>query len=343
MAQNIRQNIIINAIDKTGKGFQGVANNVNSLEHIINRVQANLVNLFAAGVIVNSIPNLIKLTDKAVLLSARLKIASSSTEDFNLAQKALLRISLAAGTSLEANTILYTRIIKPLKVLGLTAKDTVKFTEGISSSLKLNGATAHEASSALLQLSQALASGVLRGEEFNAVFEAAPLIIESIAQGMGVAVGSMRTLASEGKLTADVVVQAFLKQTDEINAQAKLIPLTIGRAWENVKSKMLAMATVNTGMNESIAKFVNYFNTDFDKVISVLGTVLTLLAVKMTSALLRLIGTYSKLAIEQSLAQAAAARLLKLELYRQQVVDAGARKQAILVAKQNLQAAKLAA
>ena len=104
--------------------------------------------------------------------------------------------------------------------------EALQFAENLNKTFKLAGASQAEMSSASLQLTQALGSGALRGEEFRAVFEAAPAVIQRIADEMDVPIGQMKDLASEGKITADIVKAAMLGATDDINAQFETLPMT---------------------------------------------------------------------------------------------------------------------
>lgn len=90
--------------------------------------------------------------------------------------------------------------------------------------------------SASLQLTQALGSGVLRGEEFNAVFEAAPNIMQTVADYMNVPIGQLRNMSAEGQITSDIVKNAMLSATDSINQQFKQMPLTFSQVWTGFKN-----------------------------------------------------------------------------------------------------------
>ena len=117
--------------------------------------------------------------------------------------------------------------------------ETIQFAETLNKMFVIAGASQAEMSSASLQLTQALGSGVLRGEELNAVFESAPNVIQKIAEYMNVPMGSIRDLASEGKITADIVKNALLSATDEVNAQFKQMSMTWGQLFTVVGNYMI--------------------------------------------------------------------------------------------------------
>ncbi|HBG1513516.1 TPA: tape measure protein [Clostridioides difficile] len=117
-----------------------------------------------------------------------------------------------------------------------STREIVSFAEQLNKKFVIAGASTEEMNSALLQLTQGLGSGVLRGEELNAVFESAPNIIKSIADYLDVDVGKIRGMASEGMLTADIVKNSLLAASAETNAQFEKMPFTIGQIFTSVKN-----------------------------------------------------------------------------------------------------------
>ncbi|HCQ6394226.1 TPA: tape measure protein [Clostridioides difficile] len=117
-----------------------------------------------------------------------------------------------------------------------STREIVSFAEQLNKKFVIAGASTQEMNSALLQLTQGLGSGVLRGEELNAVFESAPNIIRSIADYLDVDIGKIRGMASEGMLTADIVKNSLLAASAETNAQFEKMPLTIGQIFASIKN-----------------------------------------------------------------------------------------------------------
>ena len=133
--------------------------------------------------------------------------------------------------------------------LGMRVKGTftntneiIQFSENLNKMFVIAGASQEEMSSASLQLTQALGSGVLRGEELNAVFEAAPNIIQTIADHMGVPIGKVRELASDGKITADIIKEAMLGATDDIKEDFENMPMTWGQVWTMTVNKIIQIS-----------------------------------------------------------------------------------------------------
>ncbi|WP_333648048.1 tape measure protein [Lacrimispora sp.] len=134
--------------------------------------------------------------------------------------------------------------------------EVVAFVENLNKQFIIAGASQQEISSASLQLTQALGSGVLRGEELNAVFEAAPNVIQTIADYLNVPIGKIREMASDGEITAEIVKNAMLAATDKINEQFDDMPMTWGQAWNLMKN-----AAVHS-MDEALVKMNEFLSSD---------------------------------------------------------------------------------
>lgn len=120
-----------------------------------------------------------------------------------------------------------------------SSEEVVAFADLIQKQMTIAGASTQEASNAMLQLSQALGSGVLRGDELNSIFEQAPNLIQSIADYLDVPIGKIREMAADGELSADVVKAAIFASADEINAKFEEMPMTWGQTWQSMKNTAL--------------------------------------------------------------------------------------------------------
>jgi tape measure domain-containing protein len=153
-------------------------------------------------------------------MAARLKLATAGQREFSVAQKELFAIAQRIGVPLQETATLYGKLQKAVRGLGLEQQDALALTESISQALQISGASTAEAQAALLQFGQALAAGVLRGEEFNSVVENSPRLAQALADGLNVPIGRLRKLAEEGRLTADVVVQALMSSVTRRGGRA---------------------------------------------------------------------------------------------------------------------------
>ncbi|EPM7578471.1 phage tail tape measure protein [Klebsiella pneumoniae] len=184
--------------------------------------------------------HLIALADEWSSVNARLKQASTSTDDFSNSQRLLMDISQKTGTAFSDNAGLFSRSAASMREFGYSSGDVLKVTEAISTGLKLSGASTSEASSVITQFSQALAQGVLRGEEFNSVNENGDRIIRALAAGMGVARKDLKAMADNGLLTIDKVVPAITAQLRVMQAEFDAMPKTVSASTQKVENAFMA-------------------------------------------------------------------------------------------------------
>ncbi|SPZ52579.1 Phage-related minor tail protein [Serratia quinivorans] len=181
------------------------------------------------------------------------KLANSirTGEDLEQVTKRVFDITQSTRSSLGATASLYARLERATREYGTSANDVARLTTIINQGFVVSGATAQEAENAIIQLSQGLASGALRGEEFNSVNEQGNRLIVALADSMGVSIGQMRAMAAQGKLTTDVVVNGLLGQGNVIGKEFAKTTMTIGQASQiagnNITKFIGSSATVKTG------------------------------------------------------------------------------------------------
>ncbi|MEL1739060.1 phage tail tape measure protein [Klebsiella variicola] len=183
---------------------------------------------------------LVQIADKWNSVNARLKQASVSTNDFTLSQTRLMAISQSTGTAFTDNANLFSRAAASMREFGYSSDEVLKITEAVSTGLKLSGASTEEAGSVITQFSQALAQGVLRGEEFNAVNEAGDRVIRALAAGMGVARKDLKAMADQGQLTIDKVVPALISQLGVLQGEFSSLPPTVSGSMQKVTNSFMA-------------------------------------------------------------------------------------------------------
>lgn len=172
----------------------------------------------------------IRLADDFKLLQTRVEVAADSIQAGTAAFYDLLAISKRTQTAVDASVSTFTRLNQSLLQMGGTQDDTLRLTELLAKAIKVSGASAVEAKSAMLQFGQALGSGKLAGDELRSLLENAPYLMRQLADGLGVPIGALKKLGEEGKLTSDVVVNALSKAADRINSDFAKFPLTIDAA-----------------------------------------------------------------------------------------------------------------
>ncbi len=195
---------------------------------------------------------LISQTDQYTKYTAQLKLASSSAVEYGNSLLEVRRIAKDAQADLSATGVLYARISNGTKELGVSQKRVAEITESVNLALKVSGATTTESASAMLQLSQSFASGTLRGEEFNAVNEAAPRLMKALADGIGVPVGALKDLASNGKITSEVMANALPKALGDLRREAESVQ-TISGSFTVLKNNVLEFIGTQAEANGTVS------------------------------------------------------------------------------------------
>ena len=181
---------------------------------------------------------IIALADQYTKYTAQIKLATSGMTEYANAVNSVRQISKAAQTDIAATGTLFARITNGTRELGFGQARVIEITEAVTLALKVSGATAQESASAMLQLAQAFGSGVLRGEEFNAVNEAAPRLMKALADGMGQPIGALRDLATQGLITSEVMANSLPKALAELRQEAAQVQ-TISGAFVVLKNNLV--------------------------------------------------------------------------------------------------------
>lgn len=238
-------------------------------------------------------------------------------------------ISQKTRSGLDATATLYARLERSTRSYGVSVEDITRLTTIINQGFVVSGSTAEEASNAIIQLAQGLASGALRGDEFNSVNEQGNRLMIALADSMNVSIGALRNMAAEGKLTTDVIVNGLLSQGDKIGQEFAKTTATISQSLEIANNNI----TKFFGENATVKAGVKIFS---DSVISLsenldaLSTTLTIVAGIMGA---RYVG---------ALTMATSAKIADIAASRQQVVADNQTAQAALVAANSVQRKALA-
>ena len=264
---------------------------VSSLTSSVSNYASVMVGALAVG-------NLVHQADAWNSINARLKLATSSTEEFQFAQQSLFDISQRTTTSFADNANLYTRSARALKEFGYSTKESVQFTEALATSFQLSGSSAEEVTSVTTQLSQALAKGVLRGQDFNSVSQSGGRAMVALADGMGVTTGALKAMADNGLLTTDKLVTALIGQLGTLREEYKQMPSTVSGSMQvlsNAFQSWVGGADSSTGSTQALSKAIVFVAENMD---SLSATVLT---VGASYAGLK-VGQFSKMLLEQAVA-----------------------------------------
>lgn len=238
-------------------------------------------------------------------------------------------ISQKTRSGLDATATLYARLERSTRSYGVSVEDITRLTTIINQGFVVSGATAEEASNAIIQLAQGLASGALRGDEFNSVNEQGNRLMIALADSMNVSIGALRNMAAEGKLTTDVIVNGLLSQGDKIGQEFAKTTATISQSLEiannNITKFFGENATVKTGV-----KIFSDSVITLSENLDVLSATLTIVAGVMGA---RYVG---------ALTMATSAKIADIAASRQQVVADNQTAQAALVAANSVQRKALA-
>ncbi|HBR0984120.1 TPA: tape measure protein [Klebsiella pneumoniae] len=243
----VAQQRVNQRLDMMERGFDGTTRAVNNTERSMFSLSGVAVALTAAL----SVKQMAEYADAWATVNNKLANSLRPNEQLADVTERVFNITQQTRGSLDATASLYARLERATRQYGTSADDLSKLTTIINQGFVVSGATAQEAENAIIQLSQGLASGALRGEEFNSVNEQGNRLIVALADSMGVSIGQMRNMAAQGKLTTDVVVNGLLSQGSVIGAEFANTTTTISQALQvagnNVTKFFGENSTVKTG------------------------------------------------------------------------------------------------
>ncbi|EMW3378035.1 tape measure protein [Yersinia enterocolitica] len=233
-------------------------------------------------------------------------------------------IAQESRSSLDGIATLYSRMERAMRDAGVSGKELGQITTTISKAMTISGATAAESAGALVQLSQALASGVLRGQEFNSMSEQAPALMKGLADSLGVNIGQLRAMAAEGKLTTNVLITAFKQMAPSVEAEFAKTTATIGQSMQIATNNVTKFVGESATVKSSVSVFNGVLVTlseNLDAVTVALGSAASVMLGKYLNS----IGNSSKAVIEKVAANSKAAiselKLAKDVLFRANAED----------------------
>lgn len=250
------------------------------MERAANAAKAAIASI-AAGL---GIQELGRMVDEYAKFTAQLKLASMSQREYAAAYADVKRISTSAQQDLQATGMLYARIANGTRELGTTQKQVASITETVNLALKVSGATASESASAQLQLSQAFAAGALRGEEFNAVNESAPRLMQALADGIGVPVGALKKMAEQGQITSQIMADVLPNALTKLREESKEIQ-TISGAFTVLRNNMMEFVGIQANASGAVSGVVSAISLLSNNLTLLAGVITTLAVSKLTTML----------------------------------------------------------
>ncbi|EIY5616170.1 phage tail tape measure protein [Salmonella enterica] len=324
---------------ETQRALAEVTSQINTAKSSALGMAGAFAGAFATG-------HLISLADEWSSVNARLKQASQSSDDFTESQRALMDISQRTGTAFSDNASLFARSAASMREYGYSSQQVLDVTEAISTGLKLSGASTAEASSVITQFSQALAQGVLRGEEFNSVNENGDRVIRALAAGMGVARKDLKAMADQGLLTADKVVPALISQLGTMRGEFEAMPQTVSAATTKIENAFMAWvggANEATGATATLVSVMNGVADNIDTVAAAAGVLASIGGARYLGGKLSDLGSETANLIEarkNEIALAAARAESATQSQRKAAADALAAERAYQLAQSELALAK---
>ncbi|MFG6691653.1 phage tail tape measure protein [Burkholderia pseudomallei] len=213
---------------------------------------------------------LIEYADEWTNLSNRLRIVTRDQIDFAIAQNDVLRIARDTRQPLDATAELYQRIANNTSHLGLTIKQVGPLVETISKAVALSGVSADTARLGIVQLGQAFAAGQLRGQDLKSVLEELPGVADAIARGMGTSTAQLKSLAEDGKLTVENLIDALTRAGASTNDLFGKVNVTVGQAMTRLQTEIVAYvgkANDATGASQELAQGITYVAEHLDGIV----------------------------------------------------------------------------
>ena len=239
--------------DKSRRAEQGTERLTRATDQL-GGAYRGLRNVLAAVGIGVAIRAVVQASDTYSELRSQLRLVTESQEELNDTYEAAYKLAQETRGGLGETINLYARLARSSEELDLTNQQLLTVTRAINQSFVVSGASAQEAASATLQLSQGMASGTLRGEELNSVLENSPRLARAIADGLGVTIGQLRELGAEGQLTGSAVTRALLSSADSINREFQDMPRTVGQSLQQLRNDLIDTfgETDVSGFNDAI-------------------------------------------------------------------------------------------
>ena len=235
-------NFNVEVIVDPSKAVRGSAQAVKSLgkvESAADKLRNTLRNTFAGIGVGFAIAQIVQLTDTYTNLQNRLRVVTTGTEALVAVTEELFNISRKTRSSFEGTVELYSRLAISAKELGVSQRELTQFTKSMNEAIILSGASGREANAGLIQLSQGIASGALRGDELRSVLEQLPVVADVIAKQMGITRGELRKVGSTGAITAQTIIEAFKNAREELEDRfLKTIP-TISQSFQVLRNALV--------------------------------------------------------------------------------------------------------
>lgn len=262
-------------------GFKRTENQIDETNDSLAAMHPMLLSIAGAMGGAFSVYELSQFADTATSVRNRIRDVTESTEEYNEVMQLVRDTALDSSASLESTAQLYSRLKRATGDLVDDNVELASIVETINKSFALSGATFDEANNAIIQLSQGLNAGVLRGDEFNSVAEQAPEILKAVAIQTGKTTAEIREMAAEGRITADLLIRSLQNYADTVDKRFSETERTIAQHFTNSKTNFLAYISdidEANSISETFGEGVENLSTNLDALsdtllaLSVIGT-----------------------------------------------------------------------
>lgn len=269
-------------VDEQGRFNQEISSGTQQANELTNTIKRAV----AAYISIQSVGKALNISDELVQTTSRLNMMNDGVQTTAELVNMVYAAAQDARGSFSQMADVVARFGNNAKDAFSSSEEVVAFADLIQKQMTIAGASTQEAANAELQLSQALGSGVLRGDELNSIFEQAPNLIQNIADYLDVPIGKIREMAADGELSADVVKAAIFSAADDINSKFNEMPMTWGQIWQSMQNTALiafqpvlqrlndlanseAFQTFIQGAIEAMATLANILLNVFDLAVSI--------------------------------------------------------------------------
>lgn len=250
---------------KTRRGIESISTRLERLSALAN----GLVGLAVGSQVIASYT---RLADSYTNTESKLRLVTEGEAALSRVRAAAFDIAQRTRQSNDSTVELYARLTRATQTLNLTEEQRLRIVETVNKSLVVSGTSAATANAAIVQLSQGLASGVLRGDEFNSVAEQAPILMDLLAASLGRTRGELRAMAEDGQITAEVLTSALLSGASDVDAQFAQMSTTIAGASQqlsNAFQQLVGGASGSLGVTSAIAAGISTVAKNLDTIITV--------------------------------------------------------------------------
>ena len=259
-------------VEKAGQQTEQLGNKAKATAGLLGYLKT----AFAAFVSIQTVRMLADTADRMQSLNNQIKLVTGSENAALAVRKELLAISNRTYADLEATGSLYVKAQRALQDYGYSQKQVLQFVEATNNAMRVGGVGAQEQAAALFQLSQALGSGRLQGDEFRSISEAAPILLDTLAEHLGKTRAEIRAMAADGKLTSDVIVEAVTAAGGKLAEQAGNMQVTLGGSLTVLKNNFAALVddVLNgTGVMSVFAQGIKFIADNLQTFAQIIGVI----------------------------------------------------------------------